>query len=167
MHYFPNVVLVVGRQCSKKKGGSLRNRPCYHHFVRGAWPPESPAKSYLKVSCTSASALIHKLVAQRRRRDDSEALKYTAYCQSFRPFLRVSGRRHQEKLQKRYRRERAPCALHDSVPLRAGPCRDTTRAPACPFSATGSYQHLLPPPEFPLRPVCVRVKLPHEVSLAA
>ena len=36
-----------------KKGGSAWNRLRYLRIVRGTWPPESPAKPYLKVSCYS------------------------------------------------------------------------------------------------------------------
>ena len=43
---------------SIKKGGSSRNRLRYLRFVRGTWPPESPAKPYLKVSCNSLVCLL-------------------------------------------------------------------------------------------------------------
>ena len=41
-----------------KKGGSDWNRLRYLRFVRGTWPPESPAKPYLKVSCNSVAGLL-------------------------------------------------------------------------------------------------------------
>ena len=69
---------MAGQNVGKKKGGFFRNRLRYLRIVRGTWPPESPAKLYLKVSYLSASALIYNIVAQRRRLDGSEVLKNTA-----------------------------------------------------------------------------------------
>ncbi len=43
-------------QMVDKKNGFLRNRFFKPTLARGSWPPESPAKSYLKVLIVSFAA---------------------------------------------------------------------------------------------------------------
>ena len=58
-----------------KKGGSVWNRLRYLRIVRGTWPPESPAKPYLKVSCNARVAL---LLLKHDAFDERSSQKYRA-----------------------------------------------------------------------------------------
>lgn len=71
----------------QKERRFLSEPPRYHRNVRGTWPPESPAKSYLKASFVRCVTLNFNFVAERRRVDDSEVRRNTASCQSLRRYL--------------------------------------------------------------------------------
>ncbi len=88
-------------QMTDKKSGFLRNRFFKPTLARGSWPPESPAKPYLKVSVVSVSTkvLLKGYVYRYRNSQKTRLLSilYTGYKADYRrPIVFVVREQHAE-----------------------------------------------------------------------
>ncbi len=84
----PSVIKRIACDAQTKKSGFLRNRFFKPTLARGSWPPESPAKPYLKVSFVSvvAEVLLKGYVYRYRNSQKTRLLSilYTGYKADYR-----------------------------------------------------------------------------------